>query len=153
MTLYNLITGIERVAMQQPGIKMIVRNDIFRLNSAPDARYSVFGWLQREHTARVDSSFMEFSFTFFYVDRLTASHGNEVEIQSEGVQTLDNIIRTVDEWAPVSADWTFTTFNQRFTDECAGVFTNVTFRVPLGGLCPESWPDYDGETNSDFLIY
>lgn len=153
MTLYEMIKGIERTAAQQPGVHMIVRNDIFRLNAAPSALYAVFGWLQREHAARVDSSFIEYSFTFFYVDRLTADHSNEVEIQSAGVQCLDNIIRTVDEWAQVTTDWTFTTFNQRFTDECAGVFTNVTFRVPVGSVCPSSWPDYDGDFNSDFLIY
>lgn len=153
MTLFDIITGIERVALRQPGVRMVVRNDIFRLNAAPDVRYGVFGWLQREHAARVDSSFIEYAFTFFYVDRLTADHGNEVEIQSEGVQTLDNIIRTVDGWAPVAVDWTFTTFNQRFTDECAGVFANVTFRVPLGSVCPDSWPDFNADFNNDFLIY
>lgn len=153
MTLSDLVYGIERVAAKQPAVKMIVRNDIFRLNAAPSVLYAVFGWLQREHAARVDSSFMEYSFTFFYVDRLTADRGNELEIQSEGVQVLDNIIRAVDELAQVATDWTFTTFNQRFADECAGVFTNVTFRVPLGSLCPDSWPDYNPDFNNDFLIY
>ena len=154
MTLYDTIQAIERVAAQQPAVKMIVRNDIFRLNSVPSALYGVFGWLQREHSAAIDSNFFQFSFTFFYVDRLNEDRSNETEIQSVGVRTLDNIIRTLDASGVYPGGvWTFTTFNQRFTDECAGVFTNVALQVPLGGNCEETLPDYSGDFNSDFLIY
>lgn len=153
MTLSDTISAIEHVAYKQPAVNMIVRNDIFRLNAAKAPRYGAFGWLQREHSASIDSSFLQFSFTFFYVDRLTPSRGNETEVQSVGVETLDNIIRTLDEMGVIPSNvWTFTTFNQRFADECAGVFTNVTFMVPVDSLCAESWPDFNSDFNEDFLI-
>ena len=153
MTLSDTIAAIERTAYRQPAVNMIVRNDIFRLNAAKAARYGAFGWLQREHSAAIDSSFLQFSFTFFYVDRLTPSKMNETEIQSVGVQTLDNIIRTLDAEGIIPSNvWTFTTFNQRFSDECAGVFTNVTFMVPVDGLCGVTFPDFSTDFNDDFLI-
>ena len=80
MTLSDTIRLIEIVAAGQPPVKSIVRNDIFRLNSLPDAKYSVFGWVQGNHTASLDSSFITYRFTFFYIDRLTADQGNELEV-------------------------------------------------------------------------
>ena len=76
MTLTETIRLIEVVAAGQPPIKSIIRNDIFRLNSLPDAKYGVFGWTQGQHTANADSSFYTYRFTFFYIDRLTENKSN-----------------------------------------------------------------------------
>ena len=42
MTLLELIKAMEVVASKQPSVKMVVENDIFRLNALADARYGVF---------------------------------------------------------------------------------------------------------------
>lgn len=136
MTLKETILALEKVAAQQPAINQIVRNDVFRLNSLPDVLYGVFAWTQREHTMEPDSDTVNFAFTLFYVDRLTEDHSNEVDVQSMGVQVLTNIIRGVEDagvW-PLSS-YSFTSFNQRFTDECAGVYCNITLQVPVSSLC------------------
>lgn len=153
MTLTDTIRKIEAVAGAIPSVESIVRNDIFRLNSLPDAEYAVFGWTQGQHTASVQSSLVTFNFTFFYIDRLRADKRNEMEIQSVGIQVLDNIIRTLDENGIYSENtYTFTTFNQRFLDECAGVFTNVALQVPLSELCAETYADFNDDFNEDFAI-
>lgn len=150
MTLLETIRSIESVASQQPSVNMIVRNDIFRLNAVPDARYGVFAWLQREHDASVESSLITFAFTFFYVDRLTENNSNQMEIQSVGIETLDNIIRTLDEKGVfVETEYTFQVFNQRFADECAGVMTNVRISVPVVSSCPD---EFDTPINPNILI-
>lgn len=153
MNLYQTIQAIEATASRQPNIRTIVRNDVFRLNAQPDVRYGVFAWLQNEHTTDADSQLISWNFTFFYVDRLTEDKGNEVQIQSVGIETLENILQSLADRGIYPDTYSFRTFNQRFADECAGVFTNVTFRVPLGSLCPDSWPDYNPDFNNDFLIY
>lgn len=135
MTLVETIRLVERIASGQPAVNMIVKNDIFRLNAAPDARYGVFAWTQGEHSAGADDALMTFSFTFFYVDRLTADRHNEAEVQSVGITTLTNILRTLADDGVVVGDYAFSTFNQRFLDECAGVYTTVTLGVPVLGLC------------------
>ena len=138
MTLLELIQVIESVAGQQPSINEIVENDVFRLNEKADAKYGVFAFVQGQHTTSIDTNVISYSFTFFYVDRLLNDRSNQIEIQSVGVQTLDNIIRTLDEAGIyVSQTWTFQVFNQRFVDECAGVFCNVTFDVGIDFICPE----------------
>ena len=154
MTLKEAIKVIEEVASRQPSINMIVENDVFRLNAKADARYGVFAWLQGQHSTSIDSNTLSLQFTFFYVDRLTEDKSNQLEIQSVGIQTLDNILRKLDElgmW--VSNNYTFQAFNQRFLDECAGVFCNVTIDIPISSVCPESFADFGQDFNEDFMIY
>ena len=64
---------------------------------------------------------------------------NEVDVQSEGMLTLTNIINTLtaelDE-VSIDGDVTFTAYNQRFADDCAGVYANVAILVESSmGLC------------------
>lgn len=155
MTLLQVIKAFELVASNQPSVNMIVENDIFRLNSLSDARYGVFGWTQGVHSGSIDSSMMNFQFTFFYVDRLTANLGNQIEVQSVGVDTLGNIIRELENKGIfVENTFTMQTFNQRFLDECAGVFCNLTLSVPVTSACADSFGgDYNEDFNEDFLIY
>ena len=154
MTLIQVIKVFENIASHQPSVNMIVRNDVFRLNAKKDAKYGVFAWLQGQHSGNLDTSLTSFSFTFFYVDRLTSNLDNQLEVQSVGVQTLTNIIRRMEEVGLfVSTDYTLQPFNQRFNDECAGVYANVTIQVPDAGSCAESFGDFNDDFNEDFLIY
>ena len=150
MTLQQVIKAIEVLASEQPSVNMIVRNDIFRLNSKSDARYGVFGWTQGQHSTSVDSSLFTYSFTLFYVDRLKNDKGNEIEVQSVGIQTLDNILKGLDDLGiSANSTYSFQTFNQRFLDECAGVFCSVSFQVPATSICPEDF----GEVVTDFVVF
>lgn len=153
MTFKELVHRIEVVASKQPTINMVVENDVYRLNNVSDARYGVFAWLQGQHSASVTSDLQTFKFTFFYVDRLTSEQGNQIEVQSVGMQTLDNIIRTLDDMGLDASDFTFQAFNQRFLDECAGVFCNVSFNVPVESSCGESFEDFNDDFNNDFFIF
>lgn len=155
MTLQQVIKLFEVVASQQPSVNMIVQNDIFRLNEKPDARYGAFGWTQGQHSASSDSSLFNYSFTFFYVDRLKHDLSNQIEVQSVGIQTLDNILRELDELGIyISSTYSFQTFNQRFVDECAGVFCTVTLQTPVLNLCSESFADFlEADFNEDFMIF
>lgn len=149
MTLLELIQTLEAVASRQPSVNMVVENDVFRLNSKADAKYGVFAFVQGQHSTTIDSSVITYTFTLFYVDRLKNDRSNQIEIQSVGIQTLDNIIRELDDMGIYCEQtYTFQVFNQRFVDECAGVFCNVNLSVPVGSVCPES---FDG--NDDILIY
>lgn len=140
MTLLDTINAIEVAATRQPSVNMLVRNDIFRLNTFPDARYGVFAWTQGRH--EIGEDLQTFIFTFFYVDRLTADKGNEVEIQSIGIQTIQNVLRILDSWGIPYQDWTAQTFNQRFLDECAGVYSSVRLEVPVDFVCEVDEAEY-----------
>lgn len=147
MTLAQVIDIFEKVAMQQPSINMIVRNDVFRINTSPSLKYGVFAWTQGQHSGSI-AGMTSFAFSFFYVDRLKDDLSNQVEVQSAGCETIGNILRALEEYDIEVGNYTMQTFNQRFTDECAGVFCNVTLSVPQVSACPETY----GE-RTDFLIY
>ena len=138
MTLLETIRTVETAAAQQPAVAMIVENDVFRLNSYADARYGVFAWTQGRH--RVDPAlpdFIRYSFTFFYVDRLRNDIANQVETQSVGMDIIENVLRILRNAGLDPETYEFTTFNQRFADECAGVFCSVVLLADIGSDCAE----------------
>lgn len=139
MNLLQTINLIEAIASDQPPVNSIVRNDIYRLDSLPAVEYGVFSWLQGQHRTSIDSSLMFYDFTFFYVDRLTADHDNEIQIQSNGIEVLENILMALSDYGLVAGEHTFRTFNERFSDECAGVFVNVALEVPKEGICAQGF--------------
>lgn len=157
MTLYELVRHIERVASSQPPINMIIENDIDKLNAIADAKYGVFSFVQGQHRSSVNSDFITYSFTFYYVDRLTEDDSNMVEIQSVGVQTLDNILRVLsesDEYIGVG-DYSFQPFLHSFADKCAGVYATVSIQVLRDSKCAENYIyihyDFNEDYNSDFF--
>lgn len=138
MTLAQIIAKMEAVALEQPSIRTVVSNDVFRLNSMPDTKYGVFAYTQGQHRANLDRETMTFTFSLFYVDRLTEDGGNEVEVQSTGVSTLANIIRELADDFGIY-DWSVDTFNQRFKDLCAGAFASVAIEIPIDYTCSEDF--------------
>lgn len=152
MTLLQVINIIEAVASKQPAVNMIVQNDVFRINSVPSLKYGVFAWTQGQHNSTVEG-LVTFNFTFFYVDRLLDNLNNQIEIQSVGVEVLGNIIRTLEDFDIGVEGYTIQPFNQRFTDECAGVFANVRLTTTATYLCAETFADFNLDFNEDFLIY
>lgn len=153
MTLLQTIRTMEAIASRQPSVKMVVENDIFRLNARADARYGVFAFVQGEHSTAINANEITYAFTLFYVDRLKNDRSNQIEIQSVGIQTLDNILRTLDE-AGIYAEtgYSFQVFNQRFVDDCAGVMCRVSLSVPLTGICSDQFADFSDDFNEDFFI-
>lgn len=157
MTLAQVIKKIEQVALTQPAIKTIVRNDVYKLNSLPRVKYGVFAFLQGQHSTDLESDFITYNFTFFYVDRLTEDKSNQIYIQSTGVEVLINILRTLaheadaDIW--IEGSYTFQPFNQRFVDECAGVYTSVSLQVPSSTMCEETAEDWEAKEPLNLMVY
>lgn len=151
MTLIEFIRVLEGVAAEQPSVNMIVRDNVLRVNDNPNDRYGAFVWTQGQHTDSAVTDSRLLRFTLFYVDRLTADEGNRAEVQSVGMDTLGNIIRTLADEFDV-AEWSVDTFAQRFTDQCAGAFATVAFRVPVGMTCPVEYAHYLKTVNNEYVL-
>ena len=141
MTFAQFVERLKAVALSQPSVRTVVENDVFRLNALPSVEYGVFAFTQGQHNANLDTAVTTYTMTLFYVDRLTEDAGNEVEVQSVGMDTLRNIIATLADDFGITA-WTINTFNQRFTDLCAGVFATVAVSIPFDYTCAD---DYAGD--------
>lgn len=138
MNLAQLVERLKAVALAQPSIRTVVENDVFRLNAMASVKYGVFAFTQGQHRANIDTGVTTFTFSLFYVDRLTEDASNEVEVQSVGIETLTNIIQTLADEFGVST-WTINTFNQRFADLCAGAYATVAVDVPFDYTCSDDY--------------
>ncbi len=142
MTLFEFCKIMEAIAAQQPGINEIVPGDVYLLNSKKDAEFAVFSWQHRQHQEIRDIPDCRlYSFTLFYIDRETQDGSNILEAQSTGVEVLSNIIKTILETLEIELDSNviYQPFEQRFSQECAGCYANVTFIVPVDCICPEEY--------------
>lgn len=135
MTLEETIRTLEAVALQQQSVAMVIDNDIFKLNTIPNAKYAVFAYTQGEHLTSVSGDLATYRLTLFYVDRLLADKSNQTEIQSTGTQVLRNILTMMSELDFQVDNMPIQPFTQQFVDECAGVYCAVAIGAANGCEC------------------
>ena len=129
MTLFEIINKLKDIAISKPNINFVGDGDVYVLNSLPNIDYSVFFITQNDHS--IDSDTITYSLNLFYIDRISDSEDNTLNIQSDGMLQLTNVINTLvfSEDVDVEGEITFTPFIQRFADQCAGVYCTVRFIV------------------------
>lgn len=135
MTLEETIRTLEAVALQQQSVAMVIDNDIFKLNTIPNAKYAVFAYTQGEHLTSVSGDMATYRLTLFYVDRLLADKSNQTQIQSTGTQVLRNILTMMSELDFQVDNMPIQPFTQQFVDECAGVYCAVSIGAANGCEC------------------
>lgn len=129
MTLFEIINKLKDIAISKPNINFVGDGDVYTLNSLPNIDYSVFFVTQNEHSIYQDT--ITYNLNLFYIDRISDSEDNVLNIQSDGMLQLTNIINTLvfSEDVDVDGDINFVPFIQRFADQCAGVYCTVRFIV------------------------
>ena len=129
MTLFEIINKLKDIAISKPNINFVGDGDVYTLNSLPNIDYSVFFITQNDHSIYQDT--ITYSLNLFYIDRISDSEDNVLNIQSDGMLQLTNVINTLvfSEDVDVDGEITFTPFIQRFADQCAGVYCTVRFIV------------------------
>lgn len=136
MTLKETIKKFLNIAQKQPNIGYTGEGDIYTLNSLPNINYSVFFVTQQQHQQSEDT--ITYNLILYYIDRLTETEDNMLDIHSNGIILLGNIINTFinENDADISYDITYQTFTHRFSDACAGVYANVKIEVANNiGVC------------------
>lgn len=137
MTLYEVVDSFLSIAKNVPNINYVGQGDIYSLNTLPNVEYGVFFITQTNH--QMSENTITYNLTLFYVDRLKADGSNKLQIQSQGISTLGNIINLFslhNDEVDIEYDIQYTTFLQRFADECSGVFCNVSITTDNNvGLC------------------
>lgn len=137
MTLIDIVNELLDIAKKQPNINYVGEGDIYNLNNKPNIDYGVFFITQTNHTQ--SENMINYNLTLFYVDRMVKDGSNRLNIQSNGITTIGNIVNIFSLRNPdveIVYDIEYTTFLHRFTDECSGVFANVTITTDNNiGIC------------------
>lgn len=137
MTLYQVITTLQDIAITQPNVRTATNGDIYEvMNGNPSVKYGVFHITQNNHQTFPDYDI--YSLSLFYLDRNEDDDANTLQIQSIGKEVIDNIVKIFCEG--FDADFptiTFTPFTQRFDDDTAGVFANIQLEVYKDWNCAD----------------
>jgi hypothetical protein len=134
MTLRTIIEKLKEYAMATPNVGGVIINDAFRTNFWESAEYGVVAIIQREHSISDNNAIYRFQLA--YIDRLAEDKSNEVDVQSDGIMAISNVVnRLVTEIeVELNGEISFSVFNERFKDECGGVLADVAFIAssPMG---------------------
>lgn len=133
MTFLQILNIIKDTALAQPNVNTVVR-EFLELNRE-DTKYSAVVIQDRDglRDRIVEQDWNTYTFHLGYVDRLTFDESNRDDIFSTGINVINNIVASIRErWdLEVSIIDRFSTFNQRFTASCAGVYVVLAIQVPV----------------------
>ena len=127
MTLQELFNRLNEIALRQPNIcEIIPTGNIYDLNSRRDAKFGVFCATQGTHSYDAENALTSFNFILYYVDRLKDNEDNKIQIQSTAIETLKNIILTLQHTEDIDiAACDFNVFTESFSQLCAGAYATV----------------------------
>lgn len=126
MTLQDIIKNLKDIALKQHNINYANEGDVYMLNSLPNLDYGVFFVTQTNHSQSVNT--VTYNLTLYYIDRLLTDESNKLQIQSNGIIVLGNIINIFNQKyddVEIVYDITYNTFTHQFADACAGVYATV----------------------------
>ena len=157
MTLLETTRLIEYIASRQINVNTIIDTEnIYNLNTNNyQVKYSAICLQQQRHISNIEG-FITYNYNIYYVDRLVLDKSNKLEIQSTGINILQNIINIIKDrvWVSDITTSEYVTFTERFTAECAGVYCSISITTPIQSLCSQyditGGPDFNSDFGDDF---
>ena len=132
MKLYSLEDTILTLAKNYEGMGDVHRGDVYYFSEKEDVVYPAFNLLTNNIYHNVDEYTKTYNLTLFCFDRLTNDRENIADCQSQAIQALQTIIYwLIDEGNCEVTNITFTPFEQRFNDLCAGAFAYCNVVIPV----------------------
>ena len=128
MTLSQIISIIKKIALDQPNIHSCV-DEFIALNTV-DAKYSAV--ILQQQTHRRTNDFIQFNFYLGMADRLNEDKSNEIEVQSTGIQVINNIVSKLENLGFDTTMGSYNVFTERFLAEAAGCYVELSINIPVG---------------------
>lgn len=150
--LKKLVYSIVNAAFAEPLVESIVYGDVYRLNQLPHIKYGVVT-IEPLLTTQGEN-LLDWRFRLVYTDRLTNSKNNTLDVQSTGIDILHDVVTALGELDLGIETATYQTYTQRFKDECAGAYVELTVQAPRNFTCvARGGGDFNVDFNEDFTIY
>lgn len=137
MTLIEIVKEFIKIAKKQPNINYTFEGDVYKLSSVPNINYSIFGVTQSSHRQEQDT--IVYTLNLFYMDRIKQDESNLLQVQSNAIMMLGNIINLFANYnddVEVDYNINYTTFSHKIAEVCGGAYCTVNIRVDNGiGIC------------------
>lgn len=140
MSLKEVVELLQNIAQSQPAVNSVSAGSIYtNLNANPSQKYYNINISSTTH--RSDLEWFYWGFNIFCTDRLKDDESNRLQIQSEAIEILQNILRTFIETtgSELYDEIVYTVFTERFVDYCGGAYAQVRIRIPVDYICEEQY--------------
>ena len=132
MKLKEIILTIKDFSLNYHNVNSFYDGDIYdNLNGTQQVDYTSVVVTQAPHNFYFQDEYMMLNFNVFYVDRLTSNGDNRLDIQSAACDFFYRLIEFMEDKAMIVQDYQITTFQEKFSDLCAGAYLTFSVRVDL----------------------
>ena len=147
MNIVQLNNFIEKIVSCTEVVKSFYTNSVYECWNAEEVKYGSISFCitktqMRERTMTYDA-------IIYYGDRLLEDKSNRNAIWSDATQVIQSIIGTVnsvDGEITISYPYNLTLFEQKFADELAGAYAEISIEVEGIGECGDLLYGYEGDT-------
>ncbi len=147
MNIVQLNNFIEKIVSCTEVVKSFYTNSVYECWNAEEVKYGSISFCitktqMRERTMTYDA-------IIYYGDRLLEDKSNRNAIWSDATQVIQSIIGTVnsvDGEITISYPYNLTLFEQKFADELAGAYAEISIEVEGIGECGDLLYGYEGNT-------
>lgn len=146
MNIVQLNNFIEKIVSCTEVVKSFYTNSVYECWNAEEVKYGSISFCitktqMRERTMTYDA-------IIYYGDRLLEDKSNRNAIWSDATQVIQSIIGTVnsvDGEITISYPYNLTLFEQKFADELAGAYAEISIEVEGVGECGDLLYGYEDE--------
>ena len=147
MNIVQLNNFIEKIVSCTETVKSFYTNSVYECWNTEEVKYGSISFCitktqMRERTMTYDA-------IIYYGDRLLEDKSNRNAIWSDATQVIQSIIGTVnsvDGEITISYPYNLTLFEQKFADELAGAYAEISIEVEGVGECGDLLYGYEGNT-------
>ena len=131
MNYYNLLRTLKSLSLTHSLVNDYAEGDVYEYMNSGMHSYPAMFMTMNNITS--DSESTNYNFTMFYIDRLISDGSNKINVQSIGVQVIKQILsKLFDIYPEIEISSTeYTPFTEKFADDCAGVFCQISLSDEL----------------------
>lgn len=131
MNYYNLLRTLKSLSNTHSLVNDYAEGDVYEYMNSGMHKYPCIFMTMNNITS--DSESTNYNFTMFYIDRLISDGSNKINVQSIGVQVIKQILsKLFDIYPEIEISSTeYTPFTEKFADDCAGVFCQISLSDEL----------------------
>lgn len=144
MKLTQVLDKLKRFTAQQNFVNYVSVGDVYEnWNGQPNIKYGAVNFDIPQTI--INENMQQMQIYMYYADRLTNDHANEYAVKTTAEAVLTNIVNYLAEIGDVVDGYTINFFTQKFADDLAGAYLQLTFETErdLEGCLIDEYEDED----------